>query len=408
MKVLMISPGFPADMPYFTRGLARVGATVIGVGDQPRGALDSDLVQALTAYHQVTELWNEERTVDEVAKWLGSHNVSVDRVECMWEPGVVLAAKLRARLGCPGLTVEQATWFRDKETMKQVLDRAGIRTPHHYRARTKQEVRDAAQRIGFPTIVKPIAGAGSADTYTLRSNEDLEQALAALQHIDEVSVEEFIEGEEFTYDTVCAGGRVLFQNVAWYRPKPLVARQNPWISPQAICLRELERPEVSAGVELGQRVLRALGHETGFTHMEWFRKPDGEVVFGEIGARSPGGRLTHGMNVSVDGDLFVAWAEALVTGRITQDLTKRYNTAMIFKRAQGGGDRIARIDGLSRVMAEDGEHVPLIDLVAPGQPRRDWRQVVTGDGWMVARHPDLGELLRIADRLSNEVRIVAG
>ena len=27
MNVLMISPGFPADMPLFTRGLARVGAT---------------------------------------------------------------------------------------------------------------------------------------------------------------------------------------------------------------------------------------------------------------------------------------------------------------------------------------------------------------------------------------------
>ena len=32
----MISPGFPADMPLFTRGLARVGADVIGVGDQPK------------------------------------------------------------------------------------------------------------------------------------------------------------------------------------------------------------------------------------------------------------------------------------------------------------------------------------------------------------------------------------
>jgi hypothetical protein len=155
-------------------------------------------------------------------------------------------------------------------------------------------------------------------------------------------------------------------------------------------------------------VSAALGHETGFTHMEWFRKPDGEVVFGEIGARSPGGRFDHGMNVSVDATS--SWRGPRRSSRAASRRTSRrsYNAAMIFKRAQGGGDRIARIDGLSRVMAEDGEHVPLIDLVAPGQPRRDWRQVVTGDGWMVARHPDLGELLRIADRLSNEVRIVAG
>ena len=34
--VLMISPGYPAEMPFFTRGLARAGAQVIGAGDQPR------------------------------------------------------------------------------------------------------------------------------------------------------------------------------------------------------------------------------------------------------------------------------------------------------------------------------------------------------------------------------------
>ena len=39
MDVLMFSPGYPAEMPYFTRGLAEVGARVWGIGDQPAGAL---------------------------------------------------------------------------------------------------------------------------------------------------------------------------------------------------------------------------------------------------------------------------------------------------------------------------------------------------------------------------------
>ena len=37
--VLMISPGYPAEMPFFTRGLARAGARVIGAGDQSMSAL---------------------------------------------------------------------------------------------------------------------------------------------------------------------------------------------------------------------------------------------------------------------------------------------------------------------------------------------------------------------------------
>ena len=39
MNVVMLSPGYPAEMAYFTRALAGVGARVIGVGDQPRDAL---------------------------------------------------------------------------------------------------------------------------------------------------------------------------------------------------------------------------------------------------------------------------------------------------------------------------------------------------------------------------------
>ena len=39
MNVLMISPGYPAEMAFFTRGLARAGATAIGLGDQSTEAL---------------------------------------------------------------------------------------------------------------------------------------------------------------------------------------------------------------------------------------------------------------------------------------------------------------------------------------------------------------------------------
>jgi hypothetical protein len=408
MRVLMISPAFPEDLKLFTRGLAQIGAQVLGVGDQPQAALDPQVAEALAGYLQVSELWNEQRTVDEVAAWLEKHGLGLDRVECLWEPGVVLASRLRERFGLPGLSVRQAHAFRDKETMKATLDAAGVRTPHHYRAKSSAEVRAAAERIGYPIIVKPIAGAGSADTHTARTGEELEAALQATAHVAEVSVEEYVEGEEYTFDTICAGGRVLFQNVAWYRPKPLLIRQNTWISPQAVCLRDIERPEIACGVELGHRVLAALGFESGMTHMEWFRRPNGEAVFGEIGARAPGGRLTHGMNCSADIDLFTGWAEAITRGSLSQDTRKKYNAAVIFKRASGPGRRIARIEGFEPILAEWGEFVPLIDMVPVGAPRRDPHQVVTGDGWIVARHPDLETCLWLADRISNEVRVIAG
>jgi hypothetical protein len=404
VSVLMLSPGFPRDMAYFTAALAEVGARVYGMGDQPAGALPAEVSTALSDYRQVPTLWDAEAVVAEVREWLRGR--SLDRAECLWEPGVEVVARVRQALGLPGLDPERALAFRDKERMKQVLDAAGVRTPRHDRARSGQECREAAERIGFPVIVKPIAGAGSADTYHLRDASELDKALRLLRHVPEVSVEEYIDGEEFTFDTLCADGEILFHNVSWYRPKPLIMRQNAWISPISITLKDTSLPEIRAGVDLGRRVIEALGFESGITHMEWFRTAEGEAIFGEIGGRAPGGRLVHAMNYSADIDVFRAWAEAICDGRISQDLEKRYNVGVIFKRAEGSG-RITRIEGLESIMAHFGQHIPHVDLVPVGQPRRDFRQIVEGDGWVVVRHPDLETTVELSDYVATHLRMFA-
>jgi biotin carboxylase len=298
--------------------------------------------------------------------------------------------------------------FRDKVEMKKVLDAAGIRTPRHARVRSQKECWDAAERFGFPLIIQPISGAGSADTYPLHEAADLDLALKKMGHITEATVEEFVVGEEHTYDTVCANGNILFENVAWYRPTPLAAKLAEWISAQATCLRDIGQPGVAVGRDLGHAVLRALGFQTGFTHMEWFRTQSGEAVFGEIGARPPGARLVHVMNYACDIDLFRGWAEAVCWGRLSQDTTKKYNAGVIFKRAQGPGSIVRRYEGLDRLMARFREHVMVIDLTPVGSPRRDWKSSAIGDGWIVVRHPDLQTALSIGDAFASELKIVTG
>ena len=405
MHVVYLSPGFPAEMPLFVRGLARVGAKVLGIGDQPRAALPPEAREALADYLQVSSFDDEARVVGEVRAWLRGR--SVDRVECLWERLMYLAATLRETFGVPGMSRAQTAVFRDKEAMKQAVERAGLRVPRHGRARTKHEAWAHAERIGYPAIVKPIDGAGSKDTWRCDDAAQFGEALAKVAHLDAVSVEEFVVGEELTYDTICAGGRVLFENVAWYRPSPLVLAHNPWISMQNIVLRDLDQELPRPGVALGRAVREALGFETGFTHMEWFRTAAGEAVFGEIGGRPPGARLVHAMNYACDVDLFAGWAEAACFGRLSQDTTKKYNASMIFKRAQGEGI-VREHRGLRELMSRYGDHVATIELTPIGEPKRDWRKVVVGDGWVVVRHPDLAATLELSERFVNDLTIVAG
>jgi hypothetical protein len=405
MDVLMFSPGYPAEMPYFTRGLAEVGARVWGLGDQPAGGLPDVARKALAGYLQVRDLWNLRSLLDDLRRWRGPQGF--DRIECLWEPGMLYAASLREALGVEGMTEAETIPFRDKGRMKEVLDAAGLRTPRHFRAQTQDAVREAAARVGYPVCVKPIAGAGSADTYKVSDEVELESVLQKTRHVPEVSVEEWIEGEEFTFDTICANGRVLYHNIAWYRPKPIVGRSVEWISPQTVNLRHVDQPDLQAGVQLGLGVLKALGFRTGFTHMEWFRKADGEAVFGEIAARPPGARSTEIMNYGSDIDVFRGWAEAVCHGTWSQPIERKYNAAVIFKRAQGQG-RIQRIEGLESLLEHYGDWIVNVNLLPLGAPRRNWKATLISDGYLIVRHPDLGACLEMADRVGTHLRLVAG
>jgi hypothetical protein len=141
--------------------------------------------------------------------------------------------------------------------------------------------------------------------------------------------------------------------------------------------------------------------------MEWYRKADGEVVFGEIGARPPGGRMVDIMNYAIDADLFSAWAQAITTGRIAEPIERRYNAAGIFKRAEGAG-RITRHEGLRHLLAEYGEHVVALDLLPVGAPRRDWRASIIGDGMVIVRHRELAKTIEMTERFASELRLHAG
>ncbi len=404
MNVLLLSPGYPADMPEFARGLAECGARVYGVGDSPAQTLPELVRRSLTHYVEVRSLWRTEALIQELISHL--RGVQLDRIECLWEPGILLAAQLRERFGIPGMDVAQANLFRDKEAMKHALDEAGIRTPRHHKVDSIAGAWEAAERVGYPLIVKPIAGAGSADTYRIDSADELRNVLPKLRHVPQISVEEFVDGEEYTYDTITIGGQIAYHNIAWYRPRPLIARSNEWISPQVIALRDVEDPALADGARMGREVIAALGVDTAFTHMEWYRKDDGEVVFGEIGARPPGAHQVDQMKWACDFDVFRAWGSAVSQGRLGEAFERRYNVATIYKRARGLG-RIRQIEGTESLQKRFGEHVVWNTLLPVGSQRRDWRKTLVSDGFIMLRHPDLQSTMDMADAVGSELHLNA-
>lgn len=391
-------------MRQYVRGLAELGVRVIGIGDAPEQGLPEDSRRYLSAYLSVPRLLDEDDVLERASRWLRGR--TVDRVLTNWEPLVVLAARMRERWGVRGMSVDAALGFRDKELMKRRVAAAGLRVPRSGRASSVGAVRALAEEVGYPLIVKPIAGAGSADTYRVATDADLESVLAAVSHVPEVSVEEYVEGEEFTHDTICVGGRPVFENVAQYLPKPLEARSHEWISPVIITVRDLAQPRLQPGLELGRAVLSALGMDDGFTHMEWFLTPSGEAVFGEIGARPGGAHLVDQMNYTCDTDLFREWARAVCFGEFEGATERHHNVAIVFKRAKGRG-RITSVRGLEAYRQRYGRYLVEERLLPVGAHRRNWRHTLVSDGFLIVRHPEWDEAKRMAFAAATDVDLFA-
>ncbi|MCB9594063.1 MAG: ATP-grasp domain-containing protein [Sandaracinaceae bacterium] len=392
-------------MQQFTRGLAEVGATVLGVGDTPVSEMPRRLREALSDYLQVPSSLDLPDVARRLEAWLRGR--SVDRVETNWEPLTLLAADLRARWGLPGMRRDAVLGFRDKVLMRERLEAAGVRVPRSARVRTLDEAWAAAEHVGLPLVFKPVAGAGGADTWIARTREELEAVLQRTAHVPEASVEELIEGDELTYETICVDGVPQLESCSRYAPNALDARKNEWISPIIMTLRDLESPEVADAVAMGRRVLEVLGMGTGFTHMEWFRThATGELVFGEVACRAPGANMVDLMNYAGDVDLFREWGRAVVHGRVECATTQRYHAAIVFKRAKGRG-RIVAVEGLDAFLHRHGPHVARVELLPIGAPRRDWQQTFLSDGNLVVRHPDRAQALAMAEDAAANVHLHA-
>ncbi|MCA9491419.1 MAG: ATP-grasp domain-containing protein [Myxococcales bacterium] len=404
VDVLFLSPAYPPEMQQFTRGLAEVGARVWGVGDAPLEALPDHVRRNLAGYLRVPAILDEDDTMARVLAWLGGRKP--DRVEGLWEVVAMLAARLRDELGVPGMSPDTVHGFRDKVAMKERVAAAGVRIPRTARASSSAEIIAFARTNGFPIVVKPIAGAGSADTFRVDDMAELGTVLDRIRHVREVSVEEFVAGQEYTFETICVDGRPLFTSVSQYVPNTLIARQNEWISPIILALRDPEAAEVIPGVRMGHDVLQALHMGTGFTHMEWFASRGGEAVFGEVACRPPGANMVDLMNYANDVDLFREWARAVVHRRVEAQPTRPYNAAIIFKRAKGRG-RIAGISGLERFVSRYRPFLARVDLLPIGAPRRNWKQTFLSDGNLVVRHPDRGACLEMAMEAASTIAMWA-
>ncbi|MFP5283134.1 MAG: acetyl-CoA carboxylase biotin carboxylase subunit family protein [Actinomycetes bacterium] len=407
MNVVFVEPAFPANQRQFVRGLAEVGATVIGIGERPGDWIDDELRGWMHHYHQIGNV-TDVGQLRAAVEWVQG-KLWVDRLEATVEAHILPTAQVREACTIPGTSVRTAWLCRDKPSMKEALRAAGVPTAASAAVESVDQARDFARAEGYPLVIKPRAAAGAAGTTRVDSDDELAAALDTLAATGagSAAIEEFVEGHEAFYDTLSVEGAPAMDFVSHYYPNVLEAMRNRWISPQFVSTNRVDTAAAYTELEdLGRRVNAVLGIGTSATHMEWFFGPKG-LRFSEIGCRPSGVGAWDLYAVGNEIDIYREWAHAVLHGSVTARPSRTYAAGMIALRPTADGT-ISGYSGLDAMQARYGEWVIDAHLPGPGTPTQPIEAGYMANAYVRMKHPDFDTLRAMLDEVGQTVTVHAG
>ena len=383
--VVFVAPYFLEATLRFISAVASLPGVRLGlVSTDPEERLPPGLRRRLAAHWRIDDCLDPDQVVaavDGLAARMGPPERLIGTLEELQVP----LAVARERLGLPGLSSEAAANFRDKARMKRVLAAAGLPCARHRLVPVAAEAQAFAGEVGFPLVVKPPAGAGARNTFRVDDAGQLAATLEALPPTAArpVLLEEFVSGEEHSFDAVVVGGKPAWHSISRYLPGPLEVLRTAWIQWCVVLPRDIEGDEYAPIRRAGFAALAELGLDTGFAHMEWFRRDDGAVAISEVGARPPGAQFTSLLSWAHDVDFYALWARLAALERFDPPL-RRYAVGCAYLRGQGEG-RVRGVRGIDAVVRDVGEIVVEARLPQPGQAKGSTYE---GEGYVILRHPD--------------------
>lgn len=405
-KFIYVAPFFGDATLQFIRALSQLqGARVGLISQEPIERLPPAIRRGIAAHYRVQDAMNPVQIADAARGLERELGGNVYRMLATLEHAQVQVAQAREWLGWAGFSVKTVTNFRDKAQMKDVLRAAGLPCARHTRVTCVEDAVSFANVTGYPVIIKPPAMAGSVGTYRAQSEDELRQIVARVHAspANPMVAEEFVRGQESTFETVLLGGQPVWHSSVYYRPACLHVIENPWIQWTTLLPREQLDGHAAPFRDINLAALKALGMSHGISHMEWFKRPDGTMAISEVGGRPPGAQILPLLGVGHDTDMFMAWAKLAVFDQ--WEVPKRkYAAAAAFLRGQGRGV-VKALHGVEQANREVGNMVVYSRLPRLGQaPSSSYE----GDGLIIVRHEDTEVARKAVDRLVQLIRVEMG
>lgn len=403
--VVHIAPNYTENAVRFIDKFLHVeGIRPALISQEPLDWLPEHLRRRVADFRLVPDVFNAEQ-LTVAAQSLEGANGKIHRLTAATEQVQIAVAQVRESLGIEGMNVATVQNFRDKARMKKLLREAGIPTAKYCQAENEQSARDFCSENGYPVVAKPLDGAATQATFMVENEHDLNDALSKLapSAAKPIILEEFIKGEEFSFDTFSIHGEPVFHSLTMYLPNPLHVVRNAWIQWQVVLPREVNESQYDDIREVAFKTLKVLGMQTGMTHLEWFRRQDGSIAISEVAARPPGAQITTMISRSCDFDSEWAWFQTQIFETFPE-VHRKYAVGAAFLRGMGEG-RVTAVRGLDMVKQDFGHLI--CDLRVPhlGQEKA---KSYEGEGYLILRHPETEVVREALSRVVADVKVILG
>jgi hypothetical protein len=309
------------------------------------------------------------------------------------DSSVDLADDLAHAWGLPGNSVALSSARNHKDEMRGVAEAAGLRIPRYRIITSAHDIPEAVHEVGFPAIVKHVAGGGSHGA-TLISNEAELRKIGQLEMFDHYRepvrkwlVEQYVRGREIAVNMMSFDGEHHIIDMWFYSQPDDSDYDFPYWNNLQITRDDEDWDRVS---EYVKKTLDVFGVKLGPSHTEVKCEPDGVYLI-EVAARLGGGPFTDLWMAHSDFNPFSDDIDCRL-GRPPQSLRGEIefdvSLGAIAIRNEGAPGILREIEGLTSFSAAEGVEKILI-AYEPGDwvPTTDSTRTIPLGAWVVGDTP---------------------
>lgn len=241
---------------------------------------------------------------------------------------ISLTAYLANDLGLLGHPIKTVEALRNKYALRDILSQRGISMPQYTSVNSMDDLHAAAEKIGFPAVLKPTQMAGGLNARRVNNLGELTTAYIEItqDNLEEmgystrngVILESYIPGEIFSVEGFFSRDQLTVISVT----KKFMCREPLFVEMGHIVQANIDGVTRETIIEYVKKIFRVLEINVGVFHME-LKVEQGKPMLIEVAGRLPGDHIVELIQYATGVNLVTAMVQSHLVQPVSEIVTRQ-------------------------------------------------------------------------------------